>query len=197
MKDMNVAKLTSVDLPLFNGIMSDLFPGVETPAIDNSKVSELCARPVCCALRGMHLCALHFVVSGTGVACSRLTKQQPADKFLRTRMNFIGTKLFLNSCTNPLQLLDAIDSVLREKQMQTVPHTRTKVVQLYETKNSRHSTMIVGATQSGKSASWHTLQAACSRLARDGDPNFNVVRVRRLGCLLEMRDGLLCECVHS
>ena len=38
MKDMNIAKLTSVDLPLFNGIMSDLFPGVETPVIDYSKV---------------------------------------------------------------------------------------------------------------------------------------------------------------
>ena len=38
MKDMNVAKLTSVDLPLFNAIMSDLFPGVETPVVDYSKV---------------------------------------------------------------------------------------------------------------------------------------------------------------
>ena len=38
MKDMNIAKLTSVDLPLFNGVMSDLFPGIETPVIDYSKV---------------------------------------------------------------------------------------------------------------------------------------------------------------
>ena len=38
MKDMNIAKLTAVDLPLFNGIMSDLFPGIETPSIDYSKV---------------------------------------------------------------------------------------------------------------------------------------------------------------
>ena len=36
---MNIAKLTSVDLPLFNGVMSDLFPGIETPVIDYSKVS--------------------------------------------------------------------------------------------------------------------------------------------------------------
>ena len=41
MKDMNIAKLTSVDLPLFNGVMSDLFPGVETPVIDNSKVCAM------------------------------------------------------------------------------------------------------------------------------------------------------------
>ena len=39
MKDMNIAKLTSIDLPLFNGIMSDLFPGVDTPVFDYSKVS--------------------------------------------------------------------------------------------------------------------------------------------------------------
>lgn len=41
MKDMNIAKLTSTDLPLFNGIMSDLFPGVETPTIDYSEVKSL------------------------------------------------------------------------------------------------------------------------------------------------------------
>ena len=40
MKDMNIAKLTTVDLPLFNGIVSDLFPGVDTPTIDYSKVSS-------------------------------------------------------------------------------------------------------------------------------------------------------------
>jgi len=38
MKDMNIAKLTSQDLLLFNGIMSDLFPGVDTPINDYGKV---------------------------------------------------------------------------------------------------------------------------------------------------------------
>ena len=38
MKDMNVAKLTSKDTPLFNGIVSDLFPGVDAPSIDYGKV---------------------------------------------------------------------------------------------------------------------------------------------------------------
>nr|CAH7752858.1 unnamed protein product [Callosobruchus chinensis] len=34
MRDMNVARLTSDDLPLFNGIMSDIFPGVMIPIVD-------------------------------------------------------------------------------------------------------------------------------------------------------------------
>ena len=41
MKDMNVPKMTSVDLPLFNGIVSDLFPGIDAPIIDYGKVSLL------------------------------------------------------------------------------------------------------------------------------------------------------------
>lgn len=40
MKDMNIAKLTSIDLPLFNGIIQDLFPAVKTPEIDYSKVPQ-------------------------------------------------------------------------------------------------------------------------------------------------------------
>lgn len=34
MRDMNIAKLTADDLPLFNGIMSDIFPGLDIPFID-------------------------------------------------------------------------------------------------------------------------------------------------------------------
>jgi dynein heavy chain len=38
-KDMNAAKLTADDLPLFNGITSDLFPGTEIPVIDNADLT--------------------------------------------------------------------------------------------------------------------------------------------------------------
>lgn len=34
MRDMNIARFTSDDLPLFNGIMSDIFPGTLIPTVD-------------------------------------------------------------------------------------------------------------------------------------------------------------------
>ncbi|XP_064408838.1 dynein axonemal heavy chain 2 [Latimeria chalumnae] len=110
MKDMNVAKLTSIDLPLFNGIVQDLFPGIETPVIDYGKLREM------------------------------------------------------------------IESELKDSGLQVIPFTVTKVLQLYETKSSRHSTMIVGKTGSGKTVTWRVLQAVLSSLCRNGDPNYNFVK---------------------
>ena len=42
MKDMNIPKMTTVDLPLFNGIVSDLFPGIEPPTVDYSRFKKAC-----------------------------------------------------------------------------------------------------------------------------------------------------------
>lgn len=46
LKDMNLPKLTKTDLTIFNGILNDLFPGVETaalviPELRDAIVSEL------------------------------------------------------------------------------------------------------------------------------------------------------------
>lgn len=38
MKDMNVAKLTSDDLPLFLDITTDLFPNVDVPVVDYEEI---------------------------------------------------------------------------------------------------------------------------------------------------------------
>ncbi|XP_035155786.1 dynein axonemal heavy chain 2 isoform X7 [Callithrix jacchus] len=110
MRDMNIAKLTSVDVPLFNAIVQDLFPNTELPVIDYGKLRE------------------------------------------------------------------TVEQEIRDMGLQSTPFTLTKVFQLYETKNSRHSTMIVGCTGSGKTTSWRILQASLSCLCRAGDPNFNIVR---------------------
>nr|XP_021503796.1 dynein heavy chain 2, axonemal [Meriones unguiculatus] len=110
MRDMNIAKLTSVDVPLFNAIVQDLFPNIELPVIDYGK------------------------------------------------------------------LRDTIEQETRELGLQVTHFTLTKVLQLYETKNSRHSTMIVGGTGSSKTTSWKILQASLTSLCRSGEPNFNIVR---------------------
>ena len=99
MKDMNVAKMTEPDLPLFNGIVSDLFPDIDTPNIDYSKFKA------------------------------------------------------------------AIEAELAAHNLQSTVHTTSKVIQLFETKNSRHSVVLVGCTQSGKTSIWQTLKRAMTRIA--------------------------------
>nr|XP_040043942.1 dynein heavy chain 2, axonemal isoform X1 [Gasterosteus aculeatus aculeatus] len=110
MKDMNIAKLTSADVPLFNGITQDLFPAVEIPVIDYGKLKE------------------------------------------------------------------AIEVELHRSGLQVTSFTMTKVIQLYEIKNSRHSSMLVGKTGSGKSVTWRTLQSVLSSLHNKGEPGFHLVQ---------------------
>ncbi|KAM6908918.1 dynein axonemal heavy chain 2 [Xenentodon cancila] len=111
LKDMNIAKLTSADLPLFNDIIQDLFPAVETPTVDCGKLKE------------------------------------------------------------------AVEVELRLSGLQVTPFTMTKIIQLYETKNSRHSSMLVGKTGSAKSITWKALQNALTALHHKGDPDFQPVQV--------------------
>nr|XP_015838947.1 PREDICTED: dynein heavy chain 2, axonemal [Tribolium castaneum] len=111
MRDMNIARLTSDDLPLFNGIMSDIFPGVSIPKVDY------------------------------------------------------------------VDMTDAIVSHMKENGLQPIENAITKIIQLYETKSSRHSVMILGQTGSAKSTTWKTLQGALGILHKAGKPGFNVVHV--------------------
>ncbi|XP_049764343.1 dynein axonemal heavy chain 2 [Schistocerca cancellata] len=110
MKDMNNAKLTSDDLPLFNGITSDLFPQVEVPVLEYDELTA------------------------------------------------------------------AIKAELKAECLQIINCSIVKIIQLYETKNSRHSTMIVGKTGAGKSATWRMLQASLSRLRKEEKPGYNLVK---------------------
>ncbi|OON14263.1 ATPase family protein [Opisthorchis viverrini] len=110
LNDMNLAKLTSVDLPLFKGIMTDLFPGVEAPNIDYTKIKN------------------------------------------------------------------AVESTCKSMNLRMIPFTLNKAIQLYETKSSRHSVMIVGKTLSGKSTTWRILQNVHNNLAKAGEPGFERVQ---------------------
>ncbi|KAJ8920059.1 hypothetical protein NQ315_011713 [Exocentrus adspersus] len=111
MRDMNIARLTSNDLPLFNGIMSDIFPGVTLPVVDY------------------------------------------------------------------LDMNSAITEYMDERNLQPIPIALTKVIQLYETKNSRHSVMILGKTGTAKSVTWKALQGAMGKLKQLGKLGFNSVQV--------------------
>ena len=53
-----------------------------------------------------------------------------------------------------------------------------KVIQLYETKNSRHAVMLVGKTQSGKTVAWKMLKKALSRLNKENEPGYQKVQVK-------------------
>ncbi|VDO81017.1 unnamed protein product [Schistosoma margrebowiei] len=109
LNDMNLAKLTSVDLPLFEGIITDLFPSIEPPTIDYSKIKNA----------------------------------------LQEECNKINLRM--------------------------TPFTLTKVIQLYETKSSRHSVMIVGKALSGKSTTWRLLKAVHNSLAKVPNSDFEMV----------------------
>ncbi|KAI4461456.1 dynein heavy chain [Holotrichia oblita] len=111
MQDMNIARLTADDLPLFNGIMSDIFPGVTLPAVDYEDMNN------------------------------------------------------------------AIIQKMTEKGLQPIKTGITKVIQLYETKGSRHSVMILGKTGTAKSTTWKTLKGAMGILKKKKKPGFNFVQV--------------------
>ena len=95
---------------------------------------------------------------------------------------------------------NAIIAELKNLDLQPIPATVTKVIQLYETKNSRHSTMIVGSTMTGKSVCWKVLQATLTRLNKEGtDPNAQVVKVRTppLTCLCRVGYLPSIKCVSE
>ncbi|KAM3963696.1 LOW QUALITY PROTEIN: dynein heavy chain 2, axonemal kl-2 [Aphomia sociella] len=111
MRDMNVARLTAKDVPLFDGIMQDIFPEVEVPTLDYE------------------------------------------------------------------MLENAISAEMRLVGLQPVKAALHKVIQIYETKNSRHSSILLGDTNTAKSVSWKMLAATLSRLSREKVPGFVNVQV--------------------
>jgi dynein heavy chain len=54
---------------------------------------------------------------------------------------------------------------LKTQNLESTNYTITKMIQLYETKNSRHSVVLVDCTQSGKTVIWQTLKRSMTRMA--------------------------------
>ena len=60
-----------------------------------------------------------------------------------------------------------IERELKLANLQNIEVTVTKIIQLYETKNSRHAVMIVGLSGSGKSVTWKMLRNTLSTLRKE------------------------------
>ncbi|CAF0762898.1 unnamed protein product [Adineta steineri] len=109
MLDMNAPKMTAQDLPLFKNIVEDLFPGINIPKMNYSK------------------------------------------------------------------LIEAIEYEMNISNLQITQTTIDKVLELYETHNSRHSVMLVGKTLSGKTTIWKLFKYALTTLNKQGFNEYNKV----------------------
>jgi dynein axonemal heavy chain len=100
LRDMNVPRFIFDDVPLFQGLLRDLWPGLEVPPMDDEEFKT------------------------------------------------------------------AVEESLQEGDYQVVPEQVDRIVQLYETMKTRHTTMVVGPTGSGKSVVIQMLAKAHSKLGR-------------------------------
>ncbi|XP_066511362.1 dynein axonemal heavy chain 10-like isoform X1 [Hoplias malabaricus] len=98
LRDMNLPKFVFEDVPLFLGLISDLFPGLDCPRVRYPSFN------------------------------------------------------------------DAVENILQENKYILLPNQVDKVVQMYETMMTRHTTMVVGPTGGGKSVVINTLCQAQTRL---------------------------------
>lgn len=110
MKENNIPKLTAEDTPLFLGILTDLFPGIEASPTDYSEFTE------------------------------------------------------------------ALSQEMETLNLQNFPALVSKVIQLHETKITRHGVMIVGETGSAKSTVWKLLQLTLSRLSKQSPEKYSLVK---------------------
>uniref|UniRef100_A0A8B9JEG5 Dynein axonemal heavy chain 10 n=1 Tax=Astyanax mexicanus TaxID=7994 RepID=A0A8B9JEG5_ASTMX len=98
LRDMNLPKFVFEDVPLFLGLISDLFPGLDCPRVRYPNFN------------------------------------------------------------------DAVETILEENKYSLLPNQVDKVVQMYETMMTRHTTMVMGPTGGGKSVVINTLCQAQTRL---------------------------------
>jgi len=107
---MNLPKFISEDIPLFNSLMTDLFPNIDMPDEDDT------------------------------------------------------------------DFIKAVEKEIKEMGLQYHPALIQKVIQLYDTKKTRHGNMLVGSTLSGKSTVWQLLARTLKRLKQEkGEDKFKSV----------------------
>ncbi|GIM07381.1 hypothetical protein Vretimale_11536 [Volvox reticuliferus] len=86
----------------------------------------------------------------------------------------------------------AIETELREANLQIVPEFVTKIIQVFDCKVARHGNMLVGRTGSGKSEAWKCLQRALGRLRKEepDDERYQKVHVYTINPLALSNDEL-------
>jgi dynein heavy chain len=70
------------------------------------------------------------------------------------------------ACCNLRYVIKALE----EKGLQATDFIVTKALEVYETKTSRHSVMIVGPSQAGKTTAYQALQSAMTSACKDDSP---------------------------
>lgn len=79
-----------------------------------------------------------------------------------------------------VQLQDAIESELKNAGLQAKPEMVQKVIQLFDSKNTRHGNMIVGSALSGKSTCWKILQKSMNALNKFDQKKYPQVKLEIL-----------------
>ena len=77
-------------------------------------------------------------------------------------------------------LQNAIEEEIKKANLQLHPIIMSKIMQLYDSKNTRHGNMLVGGSLSGKSTTWKILQKAMNSLNKENPTKFPFVKVEIL-----------------
>ena len=72
--------------------------------------------------------------------------------------------------------LNAIEAELKKAGLQPKAEQIKKIVQLYDSKNTRHGNMLVGSSMSGKSTCWKVLKSTLNTLNKENPQKYPQVK---------------------
>jgi len=78
------------------------------------------------------------------------------------------------------QFIAAVENEMKKAGLIPKPEIIKKVVQLYDSKNTRHGNMLVGSSMSGKTTSWKMLKNALNTLNKENPKKYPQVKTEVL-----------------